>query len=183
MKRFLAVSLMGLSLMAGVLAACEGLPGGAEVEDATKTVAPAITAAPTNGVQPTVVEPTEAGTPIVSHGGPVVDYVSLVDTLRAGGAKVDPAGQITQPFFTPAGQAIKVNGGDVQVFEYADKSSADSEAGKVAPDGGSVGTSMVSWVGVPHFYNTVKIIVLYVGSDASIIGAIVKAVGPQFAGR
>ena len=44
-------------------------------------------------------------TPIVSHGGPVKDYVSLVDNLRAAGATVDPAGTVSQPFFAPQGQA------------------------------------------------------------------------------
>ena len=44
-------------------------------------------------------------TPIVSHGGPVDDYVSLVDNLRAAGATVDPAGTVSQPFFAPQGQA------------------------------------------------------------------------------
>ncbi len=43
--------------------------------------------------------------PIVSHGGPVEDYVSLVDNLRAAGATVDPAGTVSQPFFAPQGQS------------------------------------------------------------------------------
>ena len=44
-------------------------------------------------------------TPIVSHGGPVKDYVSLVDNLRAAGATLDPAGTVSQPFFAPQAQA------------------------------------------------------------------------------
>ncbi|MCH7843602.1 MAG: hypothetical protein IID01_12655 [Chloroflexi bacterium] len=44
-------------------------------------------------------------TPIVSHGGPVKDYVSLVDNLRAAGATVDPAGTVSRPFFAPQAQA------------------------------------------------------------------------------
>ena len=183
MKRNALLTFFVLTLSAALLVACAGLPAQAQVPQATKTIMPANTAAPTNGVQPTVVDPTAAGTPIVSHGGPVLDYVSLIDTLRAGGAKVDPNGSITQPFFTPVGAAIKVNGSDVQVFEYADNASADSSAAKVAPDGGSVGTSMVSWMDAPHFYKAGKIIVLYVGSDANITGVLIKAAGPQFAGR
>ena len=43
------------------------------------------------GTTPTEANPPTA--PIVSHGGPVKDYVSLVDNLRAAGATVDPAGR------------------------------------------------------------------------------------------
>jgi hypothetical protein len=92
----------------------------------------------------------------VSHGGPVVDYVSRIDTLRAAGATVEPNGEITQPFFTPTGQAITVNRADVQVFEYPGEALAASEAAQVAPDGGSIGTNMVSWVDVPTFTRTVS---------------------------
>jgi len=46
----------------------------------------------------------------VSRGGPVTGYVSLVDSLRAAGAAVDPAGTISQPFFVPEGQLLNVNG-------------------------------------------------------------------------
>jgi hypothetical protein len=100
-------------------------------------------------------------TPIVSHGGPVTGYVSLIDNLRAAGATVEPAGEVSQPFFSVKGQVITVNGGDVQVFEYADAAAADAEAALVSPDGGSVGTSMMSWVAAPHFFKTGKLIVLY----------------------
>ncbi len=36
-------------------------------------------------------------------GGPVTDYVSLIDNLRAAGATVEPAGDISQPFFSVKG--------------------------------------------------------------------------------
>ncbi|MCH8893058.1 MAG: hypothetical protein IIB32_06120 [Chloroflexi bacterium] len=62
-----------------------------------------------NEEAPTQAPPTVGGktptTPIVSHGGPVKDYVSLVDNLRAAGATVDPAGTVSQPFFAPQAQA------------------------------------------------------------------------------
>ncbi len=122
-------------------------------------------------------------TPIVSHGEPVTGYVSLIDSLRAAGATVEPAGEVSQPFFSVKGQVITVNGGDVQVFEYADAAVADAEAALVSPDGGSVGTSMMSWVAAPHFFKTGKLIVLYVGDSADVTDALEAALGPQFAGR
>jgi len=71
---------------------------------------------------PTPAPPTVGGktptTPIVSHGGPVKDYVSLVDNLRAAGATVDPAGTASADFSAPEKQLLTVNGEDIQAFEY-----------------------------------------------------------------
>lgn len=128
-------------------------------------------------------ETSEPGTPLVSHGGPVTDYVSLIDQLRAAGATVEPAGAVSQPFFSVKGQVIKVNGEDVQVFEYTDAAAAEAEAATVSPDGRSIGTSMVTWVAAPHFYKTGKLIVLYIGNNQTTLAALETALGPQFAGR
>ena len=59
----------------------------------------------------------------------------------------------------------------------------ENEASQVAPDGGSIGTSMVSWMDAPHFYKTGRIIALYVGSDQTILDLLEKVMGPQFAGQ
>lgn len=118
-----------------------------------------------------------------SHGGPVKDYVSLIDNLRGQGAAVDPKGDASQTFFATSGYMIGVNGRDVQVFEYPDAAAAQTDADKVSPDGSSVGTSMVTWVDKPHFYKKDRIIVLYVGSDTATLDLLAKLLGPQFAGR
>jgi len=121
--------------------------------------------------------------PPVSQGGPVTDYVSLVDSLREEGANVEPSGEVTQPFFSVRGQAIKVNGEDVQVFEYSDRATAEAEATLVSPDGSSIGTSMPFWVGSPHFYKAGRIIVLYVGENAAVINVLESVLSAQFAGK
>ncbi len=121
--------------------------------------------------------------PPPTHGGPVKDYISLVDSLRATGATVEPAGEMTQPFFSVNGSIIVVNGGDVQVFEYADAIAAEVEAALVSPDGSSVGTTMVRWVAPPHFYRVEKLIVLYVGDSETVTDVLESVLGQQFAGR
>jgi len=121
--------------------------------------------------------------PVTPHVGPVTDYVSLVDNLRAAGADVQPAGDISQPFFLVKGLAITVNGGNVQVFEYADADAADAETALISPDGSSIGTTMVSWVAAPHFYRIGKLIVLYVGDDETVLSVLESVLGQQFAGR
>ena len=121
--------------------------------------------------------------PVTPHVGLVTDYVSLVDNLRAAGADVQPAGDISQPFFLVKGLAITVNGGNVQVFEYADDDAADAEAALISPDASSIGTTMVSWVAAPHFYRIGKLIVLYVGDDETVRSVLESVLGQQFAGR
>ena len=125
--------------------------------------------------------PTPAST--TSHGGPVRDYISLVDKLSAADANVQPAGEISQPFFSVKGLVIAIDGSDVQVFEYADEDAVDAEAALVSPDGGSIGTTMVSWMASPHFYKVERLIVLYVGENEATIDILESVLGPQFAGR
>jgi plastocyanin len=96
---------------------------------------------------------------------------------------VEPAGEIEQPFFSVRGNSITVNGENVQVFEYADEASAEAEATTISSDGSSIGTSIVSWVAPPHFYQTGRIIVLYVGTNTRVIDILEEVVGPQIAGQ
>jgi hypothetical protein len=136
-----------------------------------------VSAIPTG--EPTLTLPPET----TSHGNPISGYVELVDALRAAGATVEPSEPVTQVFFTPEGNIIKVNGADVQVFEYESAEDMENEASQVEPDGGSIGTTMVTWMDTPHFYKAGRIIVLYVGSDETVLDLLESTLGPQFAGR
>ena len=42
---------------------------------------------------------------------------------------------------------------------------------------------MVSWVAAPHFYQTGKLIVLYVGDDTAVHNVLENVLGSQFAGN
>ena len=122
-------------------------------------------------------------TPIASQRSSAIDYASMVDGLRKAGAKVEAAGEVSQPFFAVKGKVIKVNGSDVQVFEYADGAAAEADASFVSSDGSEVRRSKVSWIGPPHFYKKGKLIVLYVGDDAVVLKALDTVLGRQFAGK
>lgn len=137
------------------------------------------------GTQPTAGAglPPATPTPSVSHGGPVKDYASFVDALRAAGATVEPAEQVEQPFFTVKGQIVKVNGADVQVFEFQDEAAAQTAARGVGPDGSTFETTIVTWIAPPHFFQAGRIIVLYVGQDTGVLRLLAATLGPQFAGQ
>ena len=118
-----------------------------------------------------------------SHGNPIGGQVEFVDALHAAGATVEPSEPVSQPFFTPEGNILKVNGADVQVFEYETAETMEAEAAQVAPDGGSTATTMITWVDTPHFYKAGRIIVLYVGNDETVLSLLEQVLGSQFAGR
>lgn len=113
----------------------------------------------------------------------VEDKASFIAALQTSNATAEIADSVTQDFFSPEGSIVKVNGQDVQVFEYENKEAMESDASQVAPEGGSIGTSMVTWMDVPHFYKAGRIIVLYVGSDKATLDLLERVMGAQFAGR
>ena len=113
----------------------------------------------------------------------VEDQADLIAALRAVGAEVEPGDTIEQAFFSVPGQILKVNGADVQVFEYESAEAMGTEASQVSEDGSSIGTSMVSWVAPPHFFRSGRVLVLYVGDDAAVLDLLEGALAEQFAGR
>ena len=94
-----------------------------------------------------------------------------------------PGKPISQPFFSVQGQQTTVGTETIQIYEYADTQSMEADASKVSHDGGSVGTSMMSWAGLPHFFKKGRILVLYIGSDKQTLDALTLTMGQQFAGR
>lgn len=113
----------------------------------------------------------------------VEDRASLLAALQAAGAKTEAGDPVMQDFFSVAGQTVKVNGADLQVFEYADAAAMEKDAAQVAPNGSSVGTSMPMWIDKPHFYKAGRLIVLYLGTDKTVLDLLNKVIGPQFAGQ
>lgn len=129
----------------------------------------------------------DQGTPSsTSAPAPTVqDRASLLTALRAEGARVEEGAEVEQRFFSVKGQIVKLNGADVQVFEYVDDRAAAAEAKKVAPDASQVGDLSVGWAAAapPHFYTKGRVIVLYTGSDSVVTDPLERTLGPQFAGR
>ena len=125
-----------------------------------------------------------------SHGGPVQDQVSLIDTLRGKSVTVDITGTMSQPFLkAQSGTAVRISGGslttaaDLQLFEYGSVSAASADAQKISHDGSGTATTKISWVGAPHFFLKGRVMVLYVGNDRAVLSLLQSLLGPQFAGR
>lgn len=113
----------------------------------------------------------------------VEGLASLSQALRDAEATVETGETVEQGFFAVPGQILKVNGADVQVFEYESAEAMEADAAQVSTDGGSVGTSMVTWIAPPHFFKSGRVLVLYIGEDTALLDLLRSLLGEQFAGK
>jgi hypothetical protein len=109
-------------------------------------------------------------------------YAALVAALRTNGATVETLSPISQPFFEPEGQVIKIDGQEVQVFEFAEGNAASLAATTISSNGDSIGTTTLSWLATPHFFKSGNIIVLYVGDVNTVVMSLEAVLGSQIAG-
>lgn len=107
----------------------------------------------------------------------------FIQALQEQGVKAEKGDTVEQAFFSVTSNFINFDGDSIQVFEYDSAKTMESDAALVAPDGGSIGTSMVHWVAPPHFYKKGRILVLYTGDNAETLKTLEAVLGPQFAGR
>jgi hypothetical protein len=127
----------------------------------------------------------------------VMDYGVLVERLREAGATVEEVGKTElpgagEPIFSVTSKIIKVNGENVQVLEYGDEATAETEAKFISPDGFDLRrppnqenegfAAHVDWIAPPHWSQKGRIIVLYVGKSQAIIDLLEDLLGKQFAG-
>lgn len=111
----------------------------------------------------------------------------MADFTNAGLGPVGVGDVVEQPFFEPQGNTLIVNGESIQIFSFGSIELAAAAAALVSQRGDSVGTTMLSWMAPPHFYRydfgaPDGVIVLYVGSDLSVLRMLDTVAGPQFAG-
>lgn len=108
---------------------------------------------------------------------------TIADTLRKAGLEVTDAGTVQQPFFTVPAHVILVDGNDLQIYEFGTAEEAEHAASQVAPNGGSIGTTMMSWMAPPHFFRKERVIANYLGSNEKTLAELQRLFGAQFAGR
>jgi hypothetical protein len=120
------------------------------------------------------------GQPASAQGYGTAEFV---EELREKGAEVETGEEVEQAFFSVIGTSVNLNGESLQMFEYDSAETMESDAVLVDADGGSIGTSMVTWVATPHFYKKGRILVLYIGDNVETIELLESVLGPQFAGR
>lgn len=116
---------------------------------------------------------TGIGTPTVV----IETYAEFFAALQATDADVEATGQVQQPFFPVAGQAIRVDGAEVQVFEFQDEATRRAVSDPIIATGELAGPTVVEWVGQPNFWAEGRLIVLYIGEDMALIDLISDILG------
>ena len=112
---------------------------------------------------------------------PVVqDLPGLVDALQANGAVVKQGGEVSQSYFSVAGQQITVDGAPVQVYEYASDTVLSDEIGMISPDGYLIDRAAVDWAGQPTMWNHGKLLVILVGNYPAAVESLTTVLGDPF---
>jgi len=118
-------------------------------------------------------------------------YADLLSALRARSATVQESGSASGILFVGNGRGLVVNGAALAAYEYSTTWAAQLDAGRVSADGattrggfGPFGGSAVTveWIAPPHHFRRGRVIVTYIGSDASILSLLTSVLGQQFAG-
>jgi hypothetical protein len=101
----------------------------------------------------------------------------LMATLEEAGASVQWAGTVNQTFFAVPGWLIRVNGQEVEVYEYLDEATRLSDAVRIAADGSRVADTAVEGTGQPTFWTEGKLIVLFLGDTSEVPDLLTAALG------
>ena len=133
--------------------------------------APAAGARPAESPQAT--EPPATVSPAAEIG----EQAELITNLEAAGAQVEIGETLQESILSVAPQIIIVNGADVQVFEFEDEASREAASALISENGSEIGTSMVTWIDQPNFWAKGRLIVLYVGKEASMIDLLTRILG------
>ena len=117
---------------------------------------------------------------------PLTSTDALIEALQQQGATV-VAGEVlpreSNPFFSTNARVVLVNGGHINVFEYATTAASERDAAKVSPDGSFVGSAVITWIGPPHFYRRDRLIVIYAGRADDVLQPLEAVLGTPFAHR
>lgn len=119
------------------------------------------------------------GRPTTVPGAAGPETSQLILALRDLGATAEVIDIVPQGsgLLSAPATRVQLNGATVFVFEFPGVAEADAEARRV-PDI----LAVTRWISAPHFFRGNRLIVLYVGTDAGVIGLLQRLLGPQFAG-
>lgn len=110
------------------------------------------------------------------------EYQKIVSSFNASNLSVMSEQQVSQPFIPADGRLVKVNGEDLQFYEFRSDADARQFALNVSPDATEIGNNNILWVGEPHLFMSKNVIAIYVGTNQQILNALSSSMGTQFAG-
>ncbi len=105
----------------------------------------------------------------------------LIEDFEKKGLKVEITQSIEQPFFTVQGILLSLNGENIQVFQYPDEESREKDSHLISSDGSVIGNNQIEWITPPYIWASGDLIVIYPGTDESVIDAINDTFGEPIA--
>jgi hypothetical protein len=105
------------------------------------------------------------------------DAASLMRQLEAAGAAVTENGTQEQPFFSVPAQVWQIDDAEIQVFEFESRQPQQAAAASIQDNGYVIGNTAVDWIDTPHFWANGQLIVLYIGTDETVINLLTNTLG------
>lgn|SRR5690606_12777348 len=100
-------------------------------------------------------------------------FESLEEILEERGYQVSKLevkeGTTPHTFLSVYPTYIEVNDETLAIYVYEEEKLAKDDSKIISNDGFRIGNSIVEWVDDPHFYQTGRIIVSYIGSNTEIL--------------
>jgi hypothetical protein len=124
-------------------------------------------------------DPGAPGAPPVAE---VTTYAEFVASLEQQGVAVEERGQVTQPFIDVTGQAVAVQGQEIQVFEFASEQAQRDTTATLGMIRDTIAQAMGRPAGQVHVWSNGRIIVLYAGQDTQTLSMLNRVVGTPVIG-
>jgi len=170
--------LAALAAAGAVIAGSPSLPQIASRSPAALQPAASLPQAPdpaTDSLQPVAAQPQGVDT---ATGG----VAAFVAALNAQGAQAEATDRgVAQPGLAVKGRVIKVNGGEVWAFEFADAAAAKVAAAEYKPGGSTGITPAKIWAPIVWQYD--RLVVIYTGQADDIVKPITAIAGKPLSGK
>jgi hypothetical protein len=117
---------------------------------------------------------------------PGYDYAAFVNELRMQQPDLVENGTVGTDMLHGTRRLLTIHGEQISVYEYRSSAARENDQHHLDSSGSTYSTRfrsmIVDWIAPPHWYSKERIIVLYVGTDETIMASLQQMLGPEFAG-
>lgn len=115
-------------------------------------------------------------------GACVEPGVTDLDDIRAGlareGAVVRTIASAPGYPFAVGPTRVAVDGREIRIFEYEDAAARETDSSALTMDGYAVHGVPIDWTGPPHYWAEGRVLVVYTGSEESMVDLLTRVLGP-----
>jgi hypothetical protein len=109
----------------------------------------------------------------------IVNTNDLLHVLQQQGVTAQLSGDVAVPFFQVQGQVMRIEQGDVNVYDFQNKTRMDAATQKLITDGQILDNLVPSWSEQPHIWTKGNLIVFYDGTDTAVISSLGGVLGKE----